>query len=75
MKQSASIENWYMKSVYLEYLSSQSSEPLSPLTILTVTADDEQHWHSITATDIATKQVLTIDNDGLVERYTLSKTA
>lgn len=78
MKQSASIENWYIKSVYLEYLNTccpQRTIPLSHDTILIATVNDEQPWYSITATDIQTKQVMTIDNDGLVERYTLRKTA
>lgn len=75
MQISASIENWYIKSVYLEYLSSQTDNPLSHDTILVVTADDEQHRHSITATDIKTGQCMTIDNDGLVKRYKLYKVA
>lgn len=75
MKQTALATNWYIKGVYIEYLSSQTHTPLSPDTILTLTTDDEQPGNSFTATDIQTQQVVTIASDGLVERYTLNKVA
>lgn len=58
MAQSASVQDWYIKEVYLEYLNTlcpQRTPPLSPDTQLQVSYDKESGM-SFIALDVATKQ-------------------
>lgn len=77
MKQTAIVQKWYSKAVYIEYLSSNSSKPLSPTAQLQVSYDDEDQSQGLSflALDLESQQIMTIDPDGTIQHYTLRMTA